>query len=141
MRVLVFLDGTLGDPSQPHVRVDNTGVLRGDGIFETVLVVDGKPRELGPHLDRLARSAALLDLPEPDLDAWERATQTVIDNWRGSSEIAVKLVYTRGSEGDPDAGPFTFVAADALTMKVREGGPGHQRGRTRRDRGQPRRTP
>lgn len=114
MRVLAFLDGTLGDPAQPYVRVDNTGVLRGDGVFETVLVVDGKPRELGPHLDRLARSAALLDLPEPDLEAWERAVQTVIDNWRGPSEIAVKLVYTRGAEGDPDVEPLCY----ALGMEI-----------------------
>ncbi len=119
MRVLAFLDGTLGDPTQPYVRVDNTGVLRGDGIFETVLVVDGRPRELGPHLDRLARSAAMLDLPEPDLVAWEGAVQQVIDNWQGSSEIAVKLVYTRGSEGDPDAEPFCYALGMEIDEKVK----------------------
>ncbi len=119
MRVLAFLDGTLGDPDQPYVRVDNTGVLRGDGIFETVLVVDGRPRELGPHLDRLARSAAMLDLPEPDLVAWEGAVQQVIDNWQGSSEIAVKLVYTRGSEGDPDAEPFCYALGMEIDEKVK----------------------
>lgn len=120
MRVLAFLDGSLGDPAQPYVRVDNTGVLRGDGIFETVLVVDGKPRELGPHLDRLARSAAMLDLPEPDLAAWEGAVQQVIDNWRGSSEIAVKLVYTRGSEGDPDAEPFCYALGMEIDEKIKK---------------------
>ncbi len=119
MRVLAFLDGTLGDPAQPYVRVDNTGVLRGDGVFETVLVVDGKPRELGPHLDRLARSAALLDLPEPDLEAWERAVQTVIDNWRGPSEIAVKLVYTRGAEGDPDVEPLCYALGMEIDEKIK----------------------
>ncbi|EID54513.1 aminodeoxychorismate lyase [Saccharomonospora xinjiangensis] len=119
MRVLAFLDGTLGDPAQPYIRVDNTGVLRGDGIFETVLVVDGRPRELGPHLDRLARSAAMLDLPEPDLTAWEHAVQQVIDNWDGSPEIAVKLVYTRGSEGDPDAEPFCYALGMDIDDKVK----------------------
>jgi putative transposase len=34
------------------------------------------------------------------------------------------------------AGPFTFVAADALTMKVREGRPGDQRRRAHRHRRQ-----
>lgn len=119
MRVLAFLDGTLGDPTQPYVRVDNTGVLRGDGIFETVLVVDGRPRELGPHLDRLARSAAMLDLPEPDLAVWEGAVQQVIDNWQGPSEIAVKLVYTRGSEGDPDVEPFCYALGMEIDEKVK----------------------
>ncbi len=67
MRVLVFLDGTPADPDTAQIKVDDLGLLRGDGVFETILVVDGKPRELRPHLERLARSAAMLDLPEPDL--------------------------------------------------------------------------
>ncbi|HWM07547.1 MAG TPA: aminodeoxychorismate lyase [Actinophytocola sp.] len=98
MRVLAMLDGTLADPEAPHIRVDDLGLIRGDGIFETVLVVDGKPRELGPHLDRLARSAAMLELPPPDRAAWERCVQVVIDAWQGDEEMALKLVYTRGPE-------------------------------------------
>lgn len=98
MRVLAMLDGTITDPESPVLRVDDLGVTRGDGVFETILVVDGKPRELGPHLDRLARSAAMLQLPEPDRAAWERCVQAVLDNWRGPSEMALKLVYTRGPE-------------------------------------------
>jgi len=98
MRVLAMLDGTLADPEAPHIRVDDLGLLRGDGVFETVLVVDGAPRELGPHLDRLARSAAMLELPPPDRAAWERCVAVVLDAWRGQSEMALKLVYTRGPE-------------------------------------------
>ncbi|WP_037320435.1 aminodeoxychorismate lyase [Amycolatopsis orientalis] len=118
MRVLAFLDGTLADPEAAHLRVDDLGLLRGDGVFETILVVDGRPRELRPHLDRLARSAAMLDLPEPDLAAWERAAQTVIDNWSGSAEIALKLVYTRGIDGDPEAKPFGFALGVEIDEKV-----------------------
>jgi 4-amino-4-deoxychorismate lyase len=99
MRVLAMLDGTLADPDQPHIRVDDLGLTRGDGIFETVLVVGGEPRELDPHLDRLARSAAMLDLPAPDRAAWERCVRLVLDNWAGDPEMALKLVYTRGVEG------------------------------------------
>jgi 4-amino-4-deoxychorismate lyase len=116
MRVLAMLDGTLADPEQPFLRVDDLGLVRGDGIFETVLVSGGRPRELGPHLDRLARSAAMLDLPEPDRAGWERAIRTVIDNWTGSPEIAVKLVCTRGIDGG-DGTPTTF----ALGMELPPG--------------------
>jgi 4-amino-4-deoxychorismate lyase len=98
MRVLAMLDGTLADPTTPLIRVDDLGVTRGDGVFETILVVDGKPRELGPHLDRLAHSAAMLQLPVPDRAAWERVVQLVLDNWQGGAEMALKLVYTRGPE-------------------------------------------
>lgn len=116
MRVLAFLDGTLADPDAAHVRVDDLGLLRGDGVFETILVVDGRPRELRPHLERLARSAAMLDLPAPDLAVWERTALTVIENWPGSAEMALKLVLTRGIDGDPEAKPFGF----ALGMEIEE---------------------
>jgi branched-chain amino acid aminotransferase len=38
----------------------------GDGVFETVKVVGGRPFALGRHLARLRASAAALGLPEPD---------------------------------------------------------------------------
>jgi 4-amino-4-deoxychorismate lyase len=108
MRVLAMLDGTLADPDQPRIRVDDLGLTRGDGVFETVLVVDGEPRELTAHLDRLVRSAAMLDLPEPDLDAWRTCIALVLDNWSGASEMALKLVYTRGIDGG-DGTPIGFA--------------------------------
>lgn len=104
MRVLALLDGTLADPDSPQIRVDDLGLMRGDGVFETILVVDGKPRELTPHLDRLDRSAAMLDMPAPPRAEFERAVELVIGNWTGGKEFALKLVYTRGVEGGDGTG-------------------------------------
>jgi 4-amino-4-deoxychorismate lyase len=118
MRVLAFLDGTLAAPDAAHLRVDDLGLLRGDGIFETILVADGRPRELGPHLDRLVRSAAMLDLPSPALPVWENAARRVIDNWTGGAEFALKLVYTRGFDGDPEAKPTGFALGVEIEEKV-----------------------
>ncbi|TVT59262.1 aminodeoxychorismate lyase [Amycolatopsis rhizosphaerae] len=118
MRVLAFLDGTLANPETPHIRVDDLGLMRGDGVFETILVVDGEPRELRPHLDRLARSASMLDLPEPDDEAWQHVVAQVIDNWPGGHEFALKLVYTRGVEGDPEARPTAFALGMTIDEKV-----------------------
>ncbi|MEV4311817.1 aminodeoxychorismate lyase [Actinocrispum sp. NPDC049592] len=118
MRVLAFLDGTLANPDAPHIRVDDLGLMRGDGIFETILVVDGKPREQGPHFDRLVRSAAMLDLPTPDRAGFERATQSVLDNWTGGSEMALKWVYTRGVEGG-DGTPTAFALGMEISEKVK----------------------
>lgn len=117
--MLAFLDGSLADPDAAHLRVDDLGLLRGDGVFETILVAGGKPRELRPHLDRLARSAAMLDLPAPDLTAFERAARAVIDNWAGGHEIALKLVYTRGLDGDPAGTPTAFALGMEIEEKVR----------------------
>lgn len=117
MRVLAMLDGTLADPEAAHIRVDDLGLLRGDGIFETVLVVDGKPRELGPHLDRLARSASMLELPPPDRAAWERCVRVVLDAWKGAAEMALKLVYTRGPEFG-DGTPTGFAMGLPIAEKT-----------------------
>ena len=38
-RVLALLDGGLADPDAPLLRADDLGVMRGDGVFETVLVL------------------------------------------------------------------------------------------------------
>nr|WP_042183626.1 aminodeoxychorismate lyase [Kibdelosporangium sp. MJ126-NF4]CEL15659.1 Aminodeoxychorismate lyase [Kibdelosporangium sp. MJ126-NF4]CTQ93584.1 Aminodeoxychorismate lyase (EC 4.1.3.38) [Kibdelosporangium sp. MJ126-NF4] len=118
MPVLALLDGTIADPTHPLIRVDDLGLLRGDGIFETVLVVAGKPRELGPHFDRLVRSAAMLDMPEPSRADFDRATQAVLDNWSGGSEMALKWVYTRGVEGG-DGTPTGFALGLEIAEKVR----------------------
>src|SRR5437870_4407827 len=117
MRVLANLDGTILDIDQPQVTVDDVGLLRGDGIFETILVVNGTPRELGPHLDRLTRSAAMLEMPEPDRAAWERCVETVLGAWQGGSEFALRLIYTRGREGG-DGTPTAFAMASPIAEKV-----------------------
>ncbi|WP_330272079.1 aminodeoxychorismate lyase [Lentzea sp. NBC_00516] len=117
MRVLALLDGTLADPDSPQIRVEDLGLMRGDGVFETILVVDGKPRELTPHLDRLDRSAAMLDMQPPPRAEFERAVDLVIGNWAGGKEFALKLVYTRGVEGG-DGAPTGFALGMEIGAKV-----------------------
>ncbi|MFD4674552.1 aminodeoxychorismate lyase [Lentzea sp. NPDC058450] len=117
MRVLALLDGTLADPDSPQIRVEDLGLMRGDGVFETILVVDGKPRELTPHLDRLDRSAAMLDMAPPPRAEFERAVELVIGNWAGGAEFALKLVYTRGVEGG-DGTPTGFALGMEIGAKV-----------------------
>ena len=91
------------DPDAPLVRIDDLGVTRGDGVFETAGVVGGRAQALDAHLARLARSAALLELPEPDEQAWRTAVLAVIERLGGRGEAFVKLVYTRGVEGSGQA--------------------------------------
>jgi 4-amino-4-deoxychorismate lyase len=126
MRVLALLDGTLADPEAPLLRADDLGATRGDGIFETILVADRRPRELGPHLDRLERSAQLLDLELPDRRAWERAVQVVIDHWPWDTDeqMALKLVCTRGIDGG-DGTPTGFALGMSIgpdTLRKRANG-------------------
>ncbi|MZD05726.1 4-amino-4-deoxychorismate lyase [Streptomyces sp. SID5785] len=75
----IWLDGRLQDTDEARVSVFDHGLTVGDGIFETAKTIDGKPFALTRHLDRLARSARGLGLPEPDLDEVRRACAAVLD--------------------------------------------------------------
>lgn len=100
-QVLGALGGGLLDADAPVLRADDLGVLRGDGVFETVLVRDSHPIDIERHLDRLAISAEATDLPAPDRPAWRELVGQVAAAWQGGREAMLRLIYTRGSP-DPD---------------------------------------
>ena len=58
----LWVNGDLVDAGQPVLRADDHGVTVGDGVFETMKVVDGQPFALRRHLDRLVASASGLGL-------------------------------------------------------------------------------
>jgi 4-amino-4-deoxychorismate lyase len=97
------------DPAAPVVSVLDLGVTRGDGVFETISVGRGRAQALEPHLTRLARSAAMLEMPEPDLDAWREAVFAAIAALPAVPEAFVKLVYTRGIEGGDRTTGWVFA--------------------------------
>jgi 4-amino-4-deoxychorismate lyase len=88
------------DVREPQLSALDLAATRGDGIFESISVGDGHPQALEPHLARFARSAAALDLPTPDLQAWRGAITAVIAALDPAAECWVKTVLTRGVEGD-----------------------------------------
>lgn len=60
---LLILNGKVQDGRAPQLAVNLPGVLRGEGIFETFLVIDGRPSCLLPrHEARLRHSAALMGM-------------------------------------------------------------------------------
>ncbi|MEI8066405.1 MAG: aminotransferase class IV [Actinomycetes bacterium] len=54
--------------------------LRGDGIFESTRTEGARIFFLRRHLERLARSAQLLEMERPDLDELARSAKSVVDN-------------------------------------------------------------
>jgi branched-chain amino acid aminotransferase len=65
----VWVDGRLLDrPGQPALSALDHGVTVGDGVFETVKIVEDRPFALSRHLARLCASADGLGLPAPEGD-------------------------------------------------------------------------
>jgi branched-chain amino acid aminotransferase len=104
----------LTDPLGPALVVSDHGFTVGDGVFEAVKVVDGRPFALTRHLERLGRSAAALGLPQPDVDAVRAAVGEVL-----AAEALplgrLRITYTGGTaplgSGRGDAPPTTVVVA------------------------------
>lgn len=93
------------DPADAILTATDLAATRGDGIFETVVVVDGIPQALDAHLDRFARSAAMLDLPEPRRELWRHAVMASAEALHAHTPRgAVKFVMSRGDEAG-DATP------------------------------------
>lgn len=113
--VVVTLDGQLHDPQTPLLHADDLAAVRGDGIFESLLVRDGRPCLIEAHLGRLTQSARLMDLPEPDLARWRAAVATATARWTdlGGAEGVLRLIYSRGRESGSEPTAFAMIGAVA----------------------------
>jgi 4-amino-4-deoxychorismate lyase len=112
--VVVTLDGQLQDPRTPLLHADDLAAVRGDGIFESLLVRDGGPCLLESHLARLTQSARLMDLPEPDLPRWRAAVATAAATWTeqaGGQEGVLRLIYSRGRESGSAPTAYAMVGS------------------------------
>jgi branched-subunit amino acid aminotransferase/4-amino-4-deoxychorismate lyase len=90
------------DPGAPAVHADDEGFLRGRAVFETLRVYGGRPFRLDAHLERLARSAESLWLPEPDLAGLAGAALAAVAG-AGEPDAVLRLLWTPGRErvGEP----------------------------------------
>ncbi|MBF4562923.1 aminodeoxychorismate lyase [Microbacterium sp. VKM Ac-2870] len=108
------------DPAAPALTVGELSTQRGDGIFESIGVVDGHAQEVEAHLARLAHSAYLCDLPEPHAEQWRQAVALAAAAC-GAGECVIKLILSRGIEHGPT--PTAWVtaapAADFSTARTR----------------------
>ena len=118
MSEVVHLVAVLGrgvvDPDEPVVTADDLGLTRGDGCFDSARVVTdatGHARvvDLDDHLDRLAASAATMDLTAPSHEEWRGLVAQAVATWSTPGEAVLKLVLTRGREWRPDPRPTALV--------------------------------
>jgi 4-amino-4-deoxychorismate lyase len=99
---------TTVDPTAPALSVGELSTQRGDGIFESVGVIDAHPQEVQAHLDRLVHSAEICDLPVPNLEQWRQAVALAAREC-GPGESVIKLILSRGVEHGP--APTAWVTA------------------------------
>ena len=110
-----WVDCQLVEPGTATVRADDHAVVVGDGVFETMKVVDGTAFALSRHLRRLDRSAAGLGLDEPD----EYRIRTAVGEVLAADPSAGLLRITWSS----GAGPWGSARGDGPGTVVVGSGP------------------
>jgi branched-chain amino acid aminotransferase len=108
----------LPDATAPAVSVADHGLTVGDGVFEAIKVVDGRPFAIERHLARLHRSARGLGLPDVDEDAVRRGIAAVLDG-EPLPLGRLRITFTGGpaplGSGRGDAAPTVIVVLDAMS--------------------------
>jgi branched-chain amino acid aminotransferase len=127
----------LADPNAPALSVSDHGVTVGDGVFESIKIIDGHPFALTRHLARLGTSARGLGLPEPD-DATLRGAVDAVLTGQELPLGRLRITLTGGpaplGSGRGDAEPTLIVVAapmgawDPTTSVVTVPWPRNERG-------------
>jgi len=95
--MLVFLNGQFVPEAQAVVPINDRGFMYGDGLFETMRVVNGRPFRMAQHLARLARGADFLKIkcPFTPKELQDFAVQLIAKN--KTAGAILRVVLTRGS--------------------------------------------
>jgi len=92
----VFLNGQFVPEAAATVSVFDRSFLYGDGLFETLLVSNGKPFRWAQHMERLERGAEFLGIKIPFTpEALARSAAELIAQNR-MSEALLRLTLSRG---------------------------------------------
>lgn len=99
----IFLDGVVVPESRAVVSVYDHGYLYGDGVYETMRSYDGIVFMIRRHMERLARSAALIRLDSPETEKLiDAIRQTLEANKLSDAYIRITLSRGKGPIGlDP----------------------------------------
>jgi branched-chain amino acid aminotransferase len=114
----VWLNGQILDAEQAHISVADHGLTVGDGVFETMKVIDGVPFALSRHLDRLRGSGAQLGLSVPAVEDLRAALAETVAANDGVSRLRITVTGGVGPAGTErgSAGPTVLVVPGTLPV-------------------------
>lgn len=115
----MWLNGALVSVNDAKISPFDHGLTVGDGVFETLKVIDGVPFALTRHLARLARSARGLGLAEPDIHVVRAAVASVLEaNAVGDGRLRITLTGGLGPLGSnrDETEPTLLVAMSQLHL-------------------------
>jgi len=89
---MMLINGIVTD----QLPASDRGLQYGDGLFETIAVIDGQPQLWAAHMARLTRGCKALQLPQPDSALLLKEAQQLCGE---SMSAVLKVIVTRGCGG------------------------------------------
>ena len=94
-----WLNGALCSTEDAGISPSDAGFTTGDGVFETLLVENGKPFALTRHLNRLDAACGRVGLPAPDQDALRVGCAEMVEATVSPATPArLRITVTGGTE-------------------------------------------
>lgn len=112
----IMVNGALQAATVPSLNVNNRSFLYGDGLFETIRVVQGRALFLGAHVERLTAGGQALGLEMPEELLSEGALGEKLaalleqNEIAGSARIRLTLFREAGGTYKPDGNRGKWVA-------------------------------
>ena len=103
----------LNGESKHCIEFSDRGFQYGDGLFETIEVINGIPVFLDQHLQRLNTGCKRLLIPTPDIDLLNKEAYQLAE---GSTRAVLKLIVTRGSGGRGYRQPESIQATRLFSL-------------------------
>src|SRR5450432_655291 len=99
--MVVFLNGLFLPEAGAFIPVNDRGFMYGDGLFETMRVVNGKPFRFAQHLERMTRGADFLKIKPPFMpkELEKFASQLIEQNKMPDAILRVTLTRGQGERG------------------------------------------
>ncbi len=116
-----YVNGAFVDADEAGVSFHDLGFVRGYGVFDFLRTYGRAPFRLVPHLERLQRSAAAIDLPCPwTVEELERICLETLARSPGVDNVSIRPVLTGGYSGGflmPGDEPGLYVLIAPLPVR------------------------
>jgi branched-chain amino acid aminotransferase len=113
-----YVDGVVTDLDQARIPVTDRGLRYGEGVFEVLRTVAGRPLLLERHLARLGHGCLAIGLPAPDLARLRAAVDATLDGFVGEARLRVTITGGDGAALAAPARARLLVVAEPLRPAV-----------------------
>ncbi len=121
MSEIVYINGTFVPRNEAAVDIEDRGYQFADAVYEVIYFTSGEPFRLGPHIERLRRSASELRIQLPDLDELTQRMHGLIEkNNFEEDNVKLYLQISRGTQErhhafEPDLEPTVVMTVNRFS--------------------------